>query len=210
MSLYNVEFPLVYESMLLIYLAATLHVLALFATGNVVGNHCFGQLYLQKHYIVFPQNIRFHQCLGYGIFCQLPTCRSLEEHHVRLSIQCNINLYSICMYIYALIINYVPNVDISLISASSFIANQLSQDPWTLEPNKSNDLRKCPERCADPTINILFQDLQYLCHGSTGGCNRDTNCVCIDLTAKSTTTTSPILICLNHNFRKKKNVLFSV
>lgn len=77
------------------------------------------------------------------------------------------------VYIYALIINYVPNVDISLISASSFIANQLSQDPWTLEPNKSNDLRKCPERCGDPTINILFQDLQYLCHGSTGGCNRD-------------------------------------
>ena len=36
----------------------------------------------------------------------------------------------------------------------------------------------------------------------------NTNCVCIDLTAKSTTTTSPILICLNHNFRKKKRVVF--
>ena len=45
-ALYNVESPLVYESMLLIYLAATLHVLALFATGNVSAIIFFGQLYL--------------------------------------------------------------------------------------------------------------------------------------------------------------------
>ena len=54
--------------------------------------------------------------------------------------------------------------------------SQLSQDPWTLEPNKSNDLRKRPERVARNflTMDILEpQDLQYVMDRSWRMLSRD-------------------------------------